>query len=271
MRWIYSSKQSKVSRKEKEQGKCYLLRDRRELLLYKGDGESELWGAPGPLPTERGVLAPTTSPALHYLTSEAILCPPLFCGYGFIACFQCSCIKDSTKARGWEFLRRGESTRALKEAGGDKGLARGGSPALRAVPLRLPSQGTWERLAANPGPAKLCVCTGLPFSVSLCGLGLAPAPMAAQRQGQPLRGRGALHPAAAAGAERPWLSGLKHFSDLFFNLNDAISHHTLLKDSVDFAKSSSNKNYTLKFPNELQLRNGSAKAGMENIMTGSSY
>lgn len=59
---------------------------------------------------------------------------------------------------------------------------------------------------------------------------------------------------------------MKHFSDLFFNLNDAISHHALLKDSVDFAKSSSNKNDTLKFPNELQLRNGSAESGVENIM-----
>lgn len=61
-------------------------------------------------------------------------------------------------------------------------------------------------------------------------------------------------------------SGPKRFSDLFFNLSDAISPHTPLKYMVYFAKSSTNKNGTLKFPNELQVRNSSAEAGMENIM-----
>lgn len=72
--------------------------------------------------------------------------------------------------------------------------------------------------------------------------------------------------AAVLTPERLSLPDLKHLSDLFFNLNDAISHHTLPKYFVYLAKSHTNKNDTLKFPNELQLRNSSAEAGMENAM-----
>lgn len=70
---------------------------------------------------------------------------------------------------------------------------------------------------------------------------------------------------AAACLELPFLSHLENLSDLFFNLNDAISHHTPLKYCTYFAKSSSTKNDPLQFPNELQLRNSSAEAGMENV------
>lgn len=70
---------------------------------------------------------------------------------------------------------------------------------------------------------------------------------------------------AAACPELPFLSHLENLSDLFFNLNDAISHHTPLKYCTYFAKSSSTKNDPLQFPNELQLRNSSAEAGMENV------
>lgn len=79
------------------------------------------------------------------------------------------------------------------------------------------------------------------------------------------------HPAASeaspatAWPQLPLLPCLKHFSDLFFNLNDAISHHTPMKHFVSFAKSSTIGNDTLKFPNELQLGNSSAEAGMENL------
>lgn len=71
---------------------------------------------------------------------------------------------------------------------------------------------------------------------------------------------------AAACPKLPLLSHLENLSDLFFNLNDAISHHTPLKYYMYFAKSSTTKNDPLQFPNELQLRNSSAEAGMENIM-----
>ena len=71
---------------------------------------------------------------------------------------------------------------------------------------------------------------------------------------------------AAACPELPFLSHLEKLSDLFFNLNDAISHHTPLTYCMYFAKSSTTKNDPLQFPNELQLRNSSAEAGMENIM-----
>lgn len=42
--------------------------------------------------------------------------------------------------------------------------------------------------------------------------------------------------------------------------------HTPLKYFVYLAKSHTNKNDTLKFPNEPQLRNSSAEAGMEHTM-----
>lgn len=53
---------------------------------------------------------------------------------------------------------------------------------------------------------------------------VARGPLAAPRVGTVRAPRG--QAAAAATPERPSLPDLKHLSDLFFNLNDAISHPT---------------------------------------------
>lgn len=112
-----------------------------------------------------------------------------------------------------------------------------------------------DPVATSLGPASLLVRTGLPGER---GAGTARPVTACSRARSPRNAAGACAPRPAP--EPPLLSGLSHCSDLFFNFSDAVSHHTPLKYTACFAKSSStNKNDTWKFPNEPQVRTSSPK------------
>lgn len=131
----------------------------------------------------------------------------------------------------------------------------------------LPSDG-----AGSCGPAHLSVCTGLLLVLPAPGMlllsgwegrGAAEGSICTPAPG--LLGWPLGDTAATACPQHPLLLCLENFSDLFFNIDDAIAHHTPLKYFSYFAKSTTT-NDTLKFPNELQSTNSSEETAMENIM-----
>lgn len=117
----------------------------------------------------------------------------------------------------------------------------------------------------------LPVCTGLPsageehhLARCLCMRDVFPR----QEAVKPLGAVCACVRLFVAASSLSWASTFLHLKIsqiLFFNLNDAISHHTPLKYCTYCPALP--KTILCNSPNELQLRNSSAEAGMENVRT----